>query len=167
MKRTFDENASNFFRYSSVLSNAHYDMAEIYRVRQRSFGLLVVCVTTSTGTAAFTSLAKDPQPGLGNGLIFAIGLLSVLASVLSALQTFLGFNDLQIRHKGAGDGYSAVRRELELLLMKYPGAMGLAGQEATDALDSLKNRLDDLDKTSPTIPDKVYDAASKKTPTDR
>jgi Protein of unknown function (DUF4231) len=111
MKRTFEGNAENCFRYSAVMSNAHYDMAEIYRRRHRKFGVIVVIVTAVVGTAVFASLGKSPDIRIQ----FCTGLLSIGAAVLSALQTFLGFSELQTQHKRAGDSYSISRRDFELL----------------------------------------------------
>ena len=166
MKRTLEQNAANYFRYSAVMSNAHYDMAEIYRLRHRRFGLVVVVVTSVAGAAALGSLAKLADPSYDNLIKVGIALLSLLATVLAALQTFLGFPDLQNQHKHAGDGYSIARREIESLLMKYPNATGKAGEKGTDEFDAVKKILDDLDKASPTIPDAVYNRAAAKTPTE-
>jgi hypothetical protein len=56
MKRTLEQNAASYFRYSGVMSNAHYDMAEIYRLRHRRFGILVVVVTSVAGAAGCRKL---------------------------------------------------------------------------------------------------------------
>ena len=165
MKRTLEQNAVNFSRYSAVMSNAHYDMAELYRRRHRKFGLIVVIATSMVGAAALGSLAKLVEPPADLWVKLAIGLLSIFATVLSALQTFLGFSDLQTQHKRAGDGYSIARRDLDLLMMKFPDATGFFGEPATKEFEAVKKMLDDLDKASPTIPDDVYEAAVKKTPT--
>jgi hypothetical protein len=158
MKRTFEGNAENCFRYSAVMSNAHYDLAEIYRKRHRKFGVIVVIVTAIVGTAVFAQLVtgRDWRIQLGTGL------LSIGAAVLSALQTFLGFSEVQAQHKRAGDGYSISRRDFEFLIMKYPAASGVAGEPGTSELEALKKNLDELDRASPTIPDKIYDAAAAK-----
>jgi hypothetical protein len=166
MKRTLEQNAASYFRYSGVMSNAHYDMAEIYRLRHRRFGILVVVVTSVAGAAALGSLAKLADPSFESLIKVGIALLSLLATVLAALQTFFGFSDLQNQHKRAGDGYSTARREIESLVMKYPNATGETGEKGTNEFDSVKKILDDLDKTSPTIPDTVYDRAAAKTPSD-
>jgi hypothetical protein len=128
MKRTLEQNAANCFRYSAVMSDAHYDMAEIYRLRHRSFGLVVVVVTSVAGAAALGSLTKLANPSYDTLIKAGIALLSLFATVLAALQTFLGFSDLQNQHKRAADGYSIARREIESLLMKYPNATGQAGE---------------------------------------
>ncbi|MDQ2696374.1 MAG: SLATT domain-containing protein [Pseudomonadota bacterium] len=160
MKQTFEKTVESYFRYSAVMSNAHYDMAEKYRKRYRLFGIIVVTVTSIVGTTVFTSLGESPDTRIQ---LFT-GLLSIGAAVLSALQTFLGFSELQAQHKRAGDGYSISRRDFEFLMMKYPTANGITGESGTSELEALKKNLDELDRASPTIPDKIYDAAVAKTP---
>lgn len=164
MKRTFEGNATHFSRYTSVMSNAHYDMVERYRVRHRTFGIAVVVATSIVGTATFGSLAEVAGKNAEPWIKFGTGIISVLATVLAALQTFLGFSDLQAQHKRGADGYSEVRRDLDLLLMKYPDVVGAPSESAVASLDEIKKKLDDLDKMSPTIPDGIYEAASAKTP---
>jgi len=59
---------------------------------------------------------------------------------------------------------SISRRDFEFLMMKYPTAKGGAGEPGTSELEALKKNLDELDRASPTIPDKIYDVAAAKTP---
>ncbi len=127
MKWTFEGNAENCFQYSAIMSNAPYDLAEIYRRRHRNFGVIVVIVTAVVGTAVFASLGQLPDLRIQLGT----GLLSLCAAVLSALQTFLGFSELQTQHKRAGDGYSISRRNFEFLMMKYPTTNGGSPTAAT------------------------------------
>jgi hypothetical protein len=164
MKRTFDDNLANYFRYCSVLSNAHYDMAEIYRRRHRKLGFYVVIGTSVVSAAAFGTIAKEVPAEWRSWAQIGTGIVSVLATVLASLQTFLGFSEMQANHKRGADGYSEVRRDIDLALMKFPDAMVTPSKDAVAALEGIKKRLDDLDKTSPTIPDDVYDTASAKTP---
>jgi hypothetical protein len=156
--RTFEENAKQYFSYSALKCNAHYDMAERYKDRHRVFGMIVVTVTAVVGTSVFASLGKAATFWIQ----ISTGMLSIAAVVLSALQTFLGFSDLQTHHKTSAAGYGACRRDLEMLLMKFPGAKGLAGEPGTAELETIKKTLDDLDRSSPTIPQGVWDAVGAK-----
>jgi hypothetical protein len=160
MKRTFQENVSNYHRYCLLKCNTHYDMAELYKLRHRTFGIFVVIITSVVGTSVFAALA-----GLQILILQVVtGFLTVAAVVLAALQTFLGFSDLQSQHKTAAAGYGRVRRDLELLVMKFAEATGTAGELGTTELESIKKHLDDLDLASPTIPDDVWESTVKKTP---
>lgn len=158
MKRTFEQVVANYFCYSILKCNAHFDMAEMYKVRHRRFGIWVVGISFLVGTSVFSTIA-----GMENPYIQVLtGFLSVAAVILAALQTFLGFSDPQSQHKTAAAGYGDVRRELELLVMKFPEATGALNEPGTDEIAAIKKHLDDLDMTSPTIPDEVWDTIAKK-----
>lgn len=160
MKRTFQDIVAHYYRYSSLKCNTHYDLAERYKKLHRAFGIVVVFVTAVVGTSVFTSLGQKQEVWIQVGT----GLLSVAAVVLAALQTFLGFSELQAQHKTAAAGYGICRRDLELLSMKFPNATGAAGEAGTAELEAIKKNLDDLDGGSPTIPERLWDAVVKKTP---
>jgi hypothetical protein len=167
MKKTFEQLTDDFYGYSLAKCQVHYNMAEKYKNIHRTFGTIVVIITTLVGTSIFTSLSGSTSQSLQ--IITAV--LSVAAVVLAALQTFLGFSELQSEHKIAGVGYAQVRRELELLVLKYPNGKGIAKSPETAELELIKKLLDDLDRASPTIPnnewDKVWAKISKKSVSDK
>jgi len=158
MNRSFHENAGNYHTYSALKCNAHYDMAEMYRKRHRLFGVIVVVVTALVGTSVFAALGQTPDAWLQ----ILTGLLSVGAVVLSALQTFLAFSDLQANYKASASGYGSCRRDIELLVMKFPSATGLADEAGTLELEKIKQTLDELDRTSPTLPERLWNAVRAK-----
>jgi len=160
MKRTFQEIVDIYYWYSLRKCYVHYDMAEKNKNHHRVLGVVVVFVTAVVGTSVFTSLGQKHDLWIQVGT----GLLSVAAVVLSALQTFLGFSDLQVQHKTAAARYGTCRRDLELLTMKFPNATGVSGVSGTAELEAIKMNLDDLDRESPTIPDRAWDAVVKKNP---
>ena len=157
MEKTYKQLIEDYYKYSITKCNAHYRMAETYKARHRTFGTIVVVVTALVGTSVFSTLS-----GSTNATIqIATSILSVVAVVLAALQTFLGFSDLQAQHKMAGVSYSQIRRDIDLLNAKYPKGKGGAGTPEMTELVSIKKHLDDIDNASPTIPDKVWDRAWK------
>lgn len=158
MNKTFDETVESYYRYSLLKSKVHYDRAEYYRLRHRRLGIMVVMTTSLVGTAVFASL----QASIDASVQVAVGFLSVLAVVLAAMQTFLGFADSQSHHKDAAAGYSRVKRETELLRLKFPDATGRSDEPGTAELELVKKQLDKLDSESPTIPNRIWDATAKK-----
>jgi len=155
MKKNFEQLTDDYYGYCLAKCQVHYNMAEKYKVIHRSFGTVVVIITTLVGTSIFTSLAGSTNQSIQIVSAF----LSVAAVVLAALQTFLGFSELQSEHKTAGGGYAQVRRELELLVLKYPRGKGLAKSPEVAELELIKKLLDDLDRASPTIPNNEWDKA--------
>jgi hypothetical protein len=164
MEKTYKQLVDDYYGYSITKCNAHYQMAEKYKANHRTFGTIVVIITALVGTSVFSTLSGTTNPTVQ----VVTSILSVAAVVLAALQTFLGFSDLQAQNKMAGVGYSQIRRDLDLLAAKYPKGRGGANTPEMAELESIKKHLDDLDNSSPTIPDKVWDkiwkATSKKKP---
>ncbi|MES2442318.1 MAG: SLATT domain-containing protein [Pseudomonadota bacterium] len=158
MKRSFEQNAQNYFRYSAVMSNTHYDCSVIFERRHRALGVIVVVFSAIVGTSLFASLTSSADWRV----TFATGLLSLAAATLSALQTFFGFADLQARHKRAAAGYSMCRRQIEMLVARHPDVTSIEVPLA--GLAQIVLKLDELDEQSPTVPDPVYNAAMEKTP---
>jgi hypothetical protein len=152
-KTLFENNVSNYHNYAVRKCNAHYKMAERYKRNHRSFGVSVVVLTSVVGTSVFASLTKITTDLY---LQIATGFLSIIAVVMAALQTFLGYADLQVQHKNAGVGYAIVRRSLEILLMKFPDASGRPDEPGTKEFDAINKQIEDLDRASPTIPDNVW-----------
>lgn len=157
IKRTFQENITNYRSYAIQMDNAHYFMAEHYKKRHRYFGISVVILSSIVGTSVFSTLAKTQD----YPIIIVTGFLSVLAVVMAALQTFLGYADLQVQHKNSAVGYSMARRKLELLIMEYPNTTGQSDEPGTKILEDIVKQLDDLDRASPTIPDKYYEKVKR------
>jgi hypothetical protein len=153
MKKTFEQITDDFYSYSLGKCQAHYDMAEKYKRMHQIFGMVVVVVTALVGTSTFIALTGSTS----RPVQVATAVLSVAAVVLSALQTFLGFADLQSKHQIAGVGYAQARRSLELLALEYPSGQGAAESREARELEDIKKLLDDLDKASPTIPNTEWD----------
>lgn len=91
----------------------------------------------------FPSIARQED-----SLKLGTGLLSLIATRLAALETFLSFSDLQTQHKRAAAGYSIARREIESFVMKYPDITGGCRRKRFFEFDGIKKLLDDFDKAT-------------------
>ena len=100
-----------------ICHKSHMRCATFYERWNLGLGIPVVALTAIAGTAIFATLETSPQAW---AKIF-IGLLTVLAAILSSLQTFLRFSELAERHKVAAVKYGALRREIETLLDEPAG----------------------------------------------
>lgn len=153
MEKTYATLMDDYYWYSIAKCNSHYDMSEKYRKKHRIFGAAVVITTSLVGTSVFSTLTGSTN--LVIQIITAV--LSVLAIVLAALQTFLGFSELQSQHKSAGVGFGQIRRNLEVLAVKFPSPNGGADSPEMKELELITKHFDDLDSASPTIPDEIWD----------
>jgi hypothetical protein len=116
-------------------------------------------LTALVGSAVFASLSKA---GEDVRLKIGTGVLSVAAVVATALQSFLALATEAERHRSVAGKYGATRRSIELLVLKYSNATGVPDDPATLALEKIKNEMDEISRDAPSIPDKDYDAVTKR-----
>ena len=133
---------SEWYNRAVWVQNGHY-LAALYFSRRHWFvGAFTVVVAAAVGTSVFATLAKQVD------LLPLTGALSVVATLASALQTFLSYGERADKHRVAGARYGVVGRDLELLLSKP--------QFDSDALSMVKEKLDALAQECPHIPDAVH-----------
>ena len=151
------EKAYQYFRNYSIIGRAHYIAWEKAARRNNWLGIPVVITTTIVGTAIFGTLQESP----GIAWKITAGLLSLLAAVLSALQTTLKYSELAEKHKAAGAKYAALRRRLDIFLLKHRGESEDSRRIALEEFEEIATELAKLADESPSIPDKVYDQAAR------
>ena len=92
----------------------------------RVIGIPVIVFTTVVGSTVFGTMGKATD----TWLVVATGFFSILAAVLSSLQTFLNYSTLAEKHKIAATHYGMLRREIEQFLDDYSGPQKLDSLEA-------------------------------------
>ncbi|WP_264293999.1 SLATT domain-containing protein [Diaphorobacter aerolatus] len=90
---------------------AHYECARRFERFHLWLGLPAIALGTIVGTAVFASLEKSADVRLQIG----VGLLSVVAAVLTGLQTFLRYAELAEKHRLAGARFANLKHRIELL----------------------------------------------------
>lgn len=152
------EKAKQYFQTYSIIGRAHYIAWEVATKKNNYLGIPVVITTTIVGAAIFGTIQENPD-------IFwktIAGSLSLLAAVLSALQTNLKYNELAEKHKIAGAKYSVMRRYLDVFLLKYNNdGSEEKKQEALLEFERIADEFAKLAEESPSIPDKIYDQAKQ------
>jgi hypothetical protein len=93
---------------------AHYRAAEADDRRNQLIGWPSVITSTIVATSIFAALNQSTEARTR----IAAGFVAVLAAVLAALQTFLGYGERAEKHRMAGARYGKVRRQLDGLLLK-------------------------------------------------
>ena len=130
-----------------------HDMAaRTYARGQYALGIPTLIVSTVVGTSVFSALSSDQVPALW------VGLLSIAATVLTALQTFLDFGGRSDKHRTAGVKYKAAIRLIELAKVRC--AQGET--PSTEEIDSFRELLDSLEEAAPVIMGRIYDSVEKK-----
>lgn len=149
-----DEILKKLITYRSnyqVVSRAHHLTAEAYSRYNDRLGIPVVALSAIISTAIFATLKENPD----SGYQMLTGLASVLATILSAQHTFLGFNEKAQSHKNAAISYAVVKRQFDTLHLKHST---LDPRDPAQA-EKLLAHADELAEKMPAIPDKFYDQA--------
>jgi len=120
----------------------HYDMATMLERRSYWLGVPVIVISGIVGTSVFASIAADVVSVEAKLLV---GAASVVAAILSSLQTFFKFAERAEKHKTFGARYGAIRRELEAM-----HAGGTAAHEP-NYIGVLRDKLDRLGQEAPAV----------------
>jgi hypothetical protein len=131
-------------RRAGASADAHFEQATRLARANLRFGVPVVALTTLVGTGVFASL----QHQVNIGLKIAVGIASVLAAVLAALQTFLRFGERAERHRSAAELWAALRREIDEMLALHPTYLASRG-DPKQYLDDLRHRMAQAAQQSP------------------
>ncbi len=148
---TTDELIARWLYSAKVVMAAHYEAARFYGRRHYWIGVPALVLSTAVGTTVFAALGKT----VNTSIRLATGGASVLAAILTALQTFLGYNQLAAKHKSAGADYAALIREIHQQLA-FPSSKP---DELRKFVDNIRVRFDTLSKESPSLPEKLWKQA--------
>ena len=133
-----------------VRSVAHDKAVEYYSRLNRFLGIPAIMVTAMVGTTIFATLSEAPT----KPVLVAVGSLSIMAAVLTSLQTFLGYSALAEKHKTAADKFSDIRREIEAIL-----AGSTAKKTMNNAISVIKEKWGVVQTNSPSIPTRIEQSA--------
>lgn len=134
-----------WYERTSVVAVGHYRAALRYSRVHLGLAIPTVILSAAVGTAVFATLQQQSCFWLQ----FIVGAMSVIAAILTALQSTLRYQELAEKHRGAGAKYNAIGRELELL-RTYP-------EISTEKIEDLRLRIDALAFESPHIPQAVHE----------
>jgi hypothetical protein len=102
----------DWWRRAREGQHAHHEAAKLLRRTHYWLAVPVIVITTAVGTTAFATLASRLTAAQAAWL----GALSMLAAVLTAIQTHLRCSEKAEKHKYLGGQYGAIRRRIEAVL---------------------------------------------------
>ena len=152
----------SWHRRVAAAEQGHRLMADRMRGRHLMLGISVVILTTLIGTSAFAAISKahgDSITFLGvdpDAVLVIVGSVSVLAAILSSLQTFLRYATRAEGHRIAALRYESLRRDMATTLALPRAARGQPDRD----LDSARQRMDRYAKESPTIGERRWERLS-------
>ena len=148
----------SWHRRVAAAERGHRLMADRLRRRHLLIGIPVVVLTTLVGTSAFASVNNAQSDSITTGgidpdvVLLLVGSISVLAAVLSSLQTFLRYATRAESHRIASLRYETLRREMAKELTIPREARG----DPDRTLDSARQRMDRYSKESPNIGEREW-----------
>ena len=140
----------SWHRRVAAAEHGHRLMADRLRRRFFMLGIPVVVLTTLVGTSAFASLQRTGKSS--DVVLVIVGSISVLAAILSSLQTFLRYATRAEGHRIAALRYETLRRDMAKTLASPREARG----QPDPKLDSAWQRMDRYAKESPTIGERTW-----------
>ena len=132
---------------------AHYETARTFDSSHLWLGLPAIVFSTVVGTTVFASLSKDTDVRLQ---IF-VGLLSVVAALLTALQTFLKYSEKSEKHRVAGAKFSNLKHRIELLACLPPQS----SDELKKQITMIEDRWATVREESPNLPPQIWENIKK------
>jgi hypothetical protein len=148
----------SWHRRVAAAEHGHRLMADRLHRRHLLIGIPVVVLTTLVGTSAFASISKAQGDSIQSltidpdVVLVLVGTISVLAAVLSSLQTFLRYATRAEGHRIAALRYETLRRDMATTLALPREARG----QPDRSLDSVRTRMDRYAKESPTIGERQW-----------
>ncbi|NHN79709.1 SLATT domain-containing protein [Azotobacter chroococcum] len=136
-----DELAKRWLKRARESQLGHYAMVDSQSSKHVTLGLITIIITACLGiTNVFTDLPEPFKIGLG--------ILGLIASFVTAMQTFFQFEEKANSHRLAAIEYGKIRRKLEAAIA--------SGIISTDLTNEIRARLDELAANSPNIPEKFH-----------
>jgi hypothetical protein len=149
-----DNQAKDWLRSLMILHRGHWNAARKYDKVNFILGIVATIMAAVSGTTFFSLLAEQAQRQGGRlWLQIGIGLFSLIAAGVVAVQTFFRSSELAMRHKRAAVIYGKLRRELE---EKLDIGLPVILDEREKFLTSLRERWNRTDDESPPVPERIY-----------
>lgn len=133
---------------------ANYDAANTFSRRNYWLGVPTIAITAVVGTAVFSSLKDSAADPLA---VMFVGGISILASVLTSLQTFFHWGELAAAFRSTASAYGALKREIDEML-------ALEADVDARKLSAIRETLDTLSREGPEVPRRIWERALKTIP---
>lgn len=128
----------------------HITAAKQHASRHRLFGGIAAALGAISATAVFANIRENPRPWVQ----VLAGTVVLIAVCVGVIGTYLNYAASAAAHQSAATGYGSLRRELE--------QRRVVGTVDDAFLSDFRTEWNRLDRSSPTMPPKVYDAAFEK-----
>src|SRR5271166_7028088 len=117
------------------------------------FGIPAVIFSTIVGTTVFATLQKEVKTWIK----IVVGVISVMAAILSALQMYLGlgYSERAEKHHTAEANYTGLYMRLQTMAAFPPAS----NKELEDKIAKIEEDLEKLAHDSPRVPERIWNQA--------
>lgn len=137
-----------------LITWSHYEAASKMDAKNYILGVFVIALTAIVGTSVFATLAEEPHFWAK----IIVGLISLLATILSAMQTFLRFSERAQIHRKSGAKFGSLLAEIEQI-----NAFSFEdNKKIKEWCSEFRKRWDHLGLESPTVPPSIWRKNRKK-----
>ena len=149
----YKELLEKWYSRAIKVQNAHYAAASTFNKRHYFLGVIAATMSTIVGSSVFASAGKTSN----QVIVILVGIASLFAAVLIALQTFTSYGDRSEKHHKAGIRYGEFKREIEQKLVFMPQVPDELNAYITD----LRTRWDAAAQECPVIPQRIWNRFDK------
>lgn len=136
---------------------ANYRAASKYSRKNYYLGIPTIILAAAVGTSVFATIGSNVESTI---IKLIVGGVSVLASVLAALQTFLKWGELASKHRTTAAEYGSIKRQLDQALAMDPNGNSVQDSQLTE----IRTQMDTLSRETPEVPESIWVAVRKKFP---
>jgi Tfp pilus assembly major pilin PilA len=125
----------------------HYESATHFARLNYWLGVPAIALSAIVGTSVFAALGKETIISIK----IAVGVASVTAAILMALQTFLNYPERAEKHRTVATRYGTMRREIEKKLAFPPPK-----RELEAYIETLQAQWNKCNEDCPTVPKRIW-----------
>ena len=107
---------SDWIDESKLLLHTHLEMANTDKRKHRKLGILAALLSGAVGAGILGTIGMPQEPYVP----VLLGAVSLVASILVLVVTFLNKAEVALRHQQTGAGFAAIEKELEEILAFPP-----------------------------------------------
>ncbi|MBD2023793.1 SLATT domain-containing protein [Leptolyngbya sp. FACHB-711] len=145
MSTSTEELLEAWYRRLRESQFSHYEAAKAFERMNYWLGIPSVMLSTVLGTSIFATIGES----VNTNVQILFGLVSVVAAVLTGLQTFLRFSERSEKHRAIAARYGSLRREIEEL--------SAVGENFTrEMITPLRESIDRLAEEAPNVPERIW-----------
>lgn len=140
--------ASQWLNRAKIARDSHYKQGKILKRRHTAMGVTICILSAIVGSSIFASISQ----AAATPTKILVGMLSIAASGLAGLNTFLNTAEKSEKHRLTAIRFSSLVRKLEIIISSASGGEDTAHR----SLEEVQKEWDSINYDSPLAPMDVW-----------